>query len=449
MIPMNEKACLNRAKTTYRLPRRQTKNTVTKLMRFAVVGIVNTSIDIVALNILLWIFPTTNTWEVLFFNALACIVAACNSFFWNKYWTFQYREPITARLVARFAGVSLLSLSGNTLVLWLFLLLFPAVMTGAGLGAALLKAATGAVMMAFSFIGQLVLVFATNKHYSQDMLKDTSQAEIVRFPLSLSVILPAYNEEAIIAITVEKAICALNRIVADFEILVVNDGSNDKTGEIVADIATQNSHVRLITHQVNQGAGAALVSGFVQASKTYTFYMDSDGQFDIYDLKWLLPRLGEYDGVFGYRLDRQDAWMRKMNAWGWNQLVRAVFNIQVMDIDCAFKIFRTEYFGRVVLEARGAMLLTEVVYKFIRAGYRYTQIPVQHLPREAGKATGAKLSVIMRAFKELFFYARKWRKEEQQALLAAAVRETVDRIAERLHEDEEICARSGSSIKED
>jgi len=137
--------------------------------------------------------------------------------------------------------------------------------------------------------------------------------------------------------------------------------------------------------------------------------------------------------------------MRKMNAWGWNQLVRVVFNIQVRDIDCAFKIFRTEYFGQVVLEARGAMLLTEVVYKFIRAGYHYTQIPVKHLPREAGKATGAKLSVIARAFKELFFCARKWHKEEQQALLAAMVRETVDRIAEQLNEEEEVLARSGSN----
>jgi glycosyltransferase involved in cell wall biosynthesis len=174
--------------------------------------------------------------------------------------------------------------------------------------------------------------------------------------------------------------------------------------------------VRLITHQVNQGAGAALVSGFMQATKAYTFYMDADGQFDIYDLNWLLPYLGEYDGVFGYREDRQDPLMRKLNAWGWNQVVRFVFNVRVRDIDCAFKIFRTDYFHHVVLEARGALLLTEVVYKFARAGYYYTEVPVKHLPREAGDATGAKLSVILRAFREMFFYAMKWYHEEQHAL---------------------------------
>lgn len=413
-------------------------NVLTKLVRFAVVGLANTAIDIAALNILLWVFPTTSVWEILGLNALACIVAACNSFVWNKYWTFRYRGPTTLRLVTRFAGVSLLSLIGNTLILWLLLFLFPTMISGAGLGTVVLKVAVGAVMMAFSFVGQLLWVFvARNRMYAREALQARSHAEVTRFPLSLSVVLPAYNEEAVIATTVKNALHALDQLVADFEILVVNDGSSDRTAEIVAALAEQDLRVHLITHAVNQGAGAALVSGFVQATKAYTFYMDSDGQFDIYDLNWLLPQLGAYDGVFGYRLDRQDSWMRKLNAWGWNQLVRAVFHLQVRDIDCAFKIFRTEYFQQVALEARGALLLTEVVYKFGRTGYRFTQVPVKHLPREAGKATGAQLSVIARAFRELFFYAARWHREEQQALLAATVRETASRIAGQLDEAEE------------
>jgi glycosyltransferase involved in cell wall biosynthesis/putative flippase GtrA len=409
---------------------------VAKLLRFAVVGVANTSIDILALNLLLWMFPTTALWEILLLNSLACVVAACNSFFWNKYWTFQYREQVTARLVARFAGISLFSLIGNNLILWLCLQMFPGVMSGVGLGTIVLKVLVGAVMMAFSFAGQLLWVFVGSRSRARARLSTRARPALVRFPLSLSVVLPAYNEEAVIASTVEQALRALEGLVEDFEILVVNDGSSDRTGEIVAALAACDARIRLITHPVNQGAGAALVSGFVQASGTYTFYMDSDGQFDIADLGWCLPYLGTYDGVFGYRLDRQDSWMRRLNAWGWNRLVRVVFNMQVRDIDCAFKIFRTAYFRQVVLEARGALLLTEVVYKFLRAGYRYTQVPVRHLPREAGQATGARLSVIARAFQELFFYARKWHREEQQAVLAASVRETASRIAEQLEEVE-------------
>jgi len=92
--------------------------------------------------------------------------------------------------------------------------------------------------------------------------------------------------------------------------------------------------------------------------------------------------------------------------------VRFVFNIRVRDIDCAFKLFRTDYFRQVAFEAHGALLQTEVVYKFARAGYSYTEIPVRHLPREGGQARGAKLRVILRAFKELCFYASKWYGEE-------------------------------------
>jgi hypothetical protein len=142
--------------------------------------------------------------------------------------------------------------------------------------------------------------------------------------------------------------------------------------------------------------------------------MDSDGQFDIRDLDRLLPMLREYDGVFGYRIHRQDSVLRKVNAWGWNLLIRHIFNLRIRDIDGAFKIFRTAYLRQVQLEAYGAMMLTELVYKFSRAGYTYTQVGVNHYPRMKGCSTGGNLKVILRAFKELGYYARKWSAEECQ-----------------------------------
>jgi putative flippase GtrA len=395
---------------------RRNKPLLAKFLRFGLVGTLNTIVDIAALNILLWIFPTHDTWQILAFNSLACIVAACNSFFWNKYWTFKYRGPITTQLVLRFAAVSFASMLGNNILLWIFIQLLPFTLSGAGVGATLLKVAVGASMMTLSFVGQLTLVFVANIWESKKQTVSLPQPPSSYFPISISIVLPAYNEEAVIATTVVRVFQALSRMGADFEILVVNDGSKDRTGAIVAAIAAQERRVRLVTHKVNQGAGAALVSGFIRATKAYTFYMDADGQFDINDLVRMLPYLSEYDGVFGYRLYRQDPWIRKLNGWCWNQIVRFIFNIRIKDIDCAFKIFRTDYFRQVVLEARGALLLTEVVYKFARAGYNYTEVPVRHLPREGGNPTGAKPTVILRAFKELFYYASKWHEEEQQSL---------------------------------
>lgn len=348
---------------------------------------------------------------ILLYNALACVVAAMNSFILNRLWTFQYKEKVTISLVVRFAGVSLISLLGNTAILWLLIQVLPSSWTGAGLGATCLKGLVAAAMMFLAFVGQSTLVFVKRKQH-QRAVRENARLRLSQFPVSISAVLPAYNEEEVIETTVARTFQALSQLVPDFEIIVVNDGSKDRTGAIVASIAVREPRVRLVNHQINQGAGAALVSGFFNARKRYTFYMDSDGQFDIYDLARLLPYLGEYDGVFGYRYDRQDPPLRKLNAWGWNHVVRFVFRVSVRDIDCAFKIFRTDYFHNVVLEAKGALLLTEVVYKFARAGYSYTEVPVQHLPREKGEATGAKPGVILKAFREMFFYSAKWYAEE-------------------------------------
>lgn len=230
-------------------------------------------------------------------------------------------------------------------------------------------------------------------------------------PLSVAAVLPAHNEEAAIASTVHRVLETLAGWMSDFEVVVVDDGSQDQTGVILDEIAAVHPRLKVIHHVVNQGYGAALVSGFEACCKEYVFFMDSDGQFDIRDLERFFPLLAEYDAVLGYRLHRQDTWMRKVNAWGWKMLVRAVFGVRVRDVDCAFKIYTGKFFREHRLETRGAMINTEILYKFKRAGYTYTELGVNHLPRHGGKATGARPVVILRAFRELFIFAWKWRHE--------------------------------------
>ena len=230
---------------------------------------------------------------------------------------------------------------------------------------------------------------------------------------SLSVVLPAHNEEEAIATTVHEVIQTLSSWMLDFEVIVVDDGSQDHTGVILDTISATHPCLKVIHHSANQGYGAALVSGFEAVTRDLAFFMDSDGQFDIHDLERFFPLIEEYDAVLGYRIDRQDTWMRQVTAWGWKILVGIVFRIHVRDVDCAFKLYPASFFRDHKLETRGAMINTEILYKFTRAGYSYTQIGVRHLPRLGGRATGAKPSVILRAFRELFIYALKWNREEK------------------------------------
>ena len=230
---------------------------------------------------------------------------------------------------------------------------------------------------------------------------------------SLSVVLPAHNEEAVICQTVTNTVSALAHWVQDFEVVVVNDGSVDTTGAVLAVLADTEPRLKIVTHATNQGYGAALVSGFRAASKELTFFMDADGQFDIHNIRPFFSAIEHYDAVIGYRLDRQDTWTRKLNAWGWQLLIALFLGVHVQDIDCAFKLYRSDFLQRHQLETRGAMINAEILYKLKRDGSTCTELPVQHLPRLSGKASGAHLKVILRAFAELFLYTHKWRIKKQ------------------------------------
>ncbi len=412
--------------------------------RFSVVGILNTLIDVTMLNMLLWRYPTHSAKLLLVYNSCAYCLGALNSFCLNKYWTFKQRYALTGGEIVRFAVVSITGILCSDSILWLVARFLHPLIINNLLWANISKGIAIVGTMTLSYLGMRLWVFT--KGAGQEEIKlasslphladqtgghippvadgraetmEQAQAEANadrKLPYSLSVILPAYNEEIIIAQTVRGIVDTLARWGLDFEVIVVNDGSKDRTRAIVEEIAAADSRVELINHAVNQGYGGALTSGFKATTKDLVFFMDSDGQFDMDDLERFFPFIGKYDAVLGYRLDRQDTLVRKLNAWGWKMLVRLVFGLQVRDIDCAFKLYPARFFHEELLETRGAMINTEILYKVTRADYTYTEVGVRHLPRKGGRATGANPIVIARAFVELFVYARKWHREEQKTV---------------------------------
>ena len=220
--------------------------------------------------------------------------------------------------------------------------------------------------------------------------------------VSISVFFPCYNEQDNVTTTAEKALSVLEKVSVEFEVIIVNDGSSDSTGQIADEIAGRDSRVKVVHHRTNLGYGAALKSGFKTATKKLVFYTDGDGQFDINELPPLLPLMGQYDIVSCYRLNRQDPFIRKINAWCWTKLVCLLFAMKIRDIDCAFKLYKREIFDNIKLSSTGALIDTEILAKAVRQGYTITQKGVHHYPRTAGAQTGANLKVILRAFKELF-----------------------------------------------
>ena len=229
----------------------------------------------------------------------------------------------------------------------------------------------------------------------------------------LSAFFPGYNEEANVERMVSAMKDVLPQVAKDFEIIIVNDGSQDKTGEIGDRLSGQDGSIRVVHHERNLGYGAAIRSGVQACKKEYIFFTDGDNQFDVSQLSQFIPFIAQYDAVIGFRLNRQDSWIRKANAWAWNRLVRLLFGLKVKDIDCAFKLFNRRVFDGIRLESSGAMISTEMLVKIMKKGHKLHEIGILHSPRLAGRQTGAKLKVILRAFKELSRFYKKMKEDER------------------------------------
>lgn len=220
--------------------------------------------------------------------------------------------------------------------------------------------------------------------------------------LSISVFFPCHNEEESIEDLVRSTYAFLSERSDDFEIIIVDDGSIDQTGKIADRLTQEFSEVRVIHHPSNRGYGDALQSGFRAATKEWVFYTDGDAQFDISELDAILSLRQQVDIVSCYRMNRQEGWSRRFNAWCWTTLVGLLLGFRLKDVDCAFKLFRNSIFEGMEMKSTGALIDAEILARAKHKGYSITQHGVHHYPRRAGQSSGAKLSVILRAFKELF-----------------------------------------------
>ncbi len=224
---------------------------------------------------------------------------------------------------------------------------------------------------------------------------------------SVSVVLPAYNEEANITQSIAEATAAVDELFGEHEVIVVDDGSRDRTARTVSQIAENDPRVRVISHGRNRGYGEALRTGFLASRLDFVFFTDADLQFDVTELERFMPFLGTVDVVAGYRMNRQDRRVRRLNGYAWNIVVRALFYVPVRDIDCAFKLFDRQVLNEIDIESVGAMVNTELMVKLGRRGRSVVEVGVTHRPRRAGEARGASPRVIATAFREVLAMRRR------------------------------------------
>ena len=230
-------------------------------------------------------------------------------------------------------------------------------------------------------------------------------------PHSISVVLPALNEEENLPLTVADAVAHLDRLTSIYEIIIVDDGSTDNTHPLAQSLCAENPHVRLISHVSNRGYGAAVRSGFSAARCDLIFLTDADGQFSFADLPGFVAKIDGFDAVIGYRQRRADPWHRLLISAIGNWIARRTFGLHARDIDCAFKLIRRDALQRISLGSDGTMISTELLAQATRSGWRMKELPVPHQPREYGSSTTAKPAVIWRTVVE---FLALWQKQKRQ-----------------------------------
>jgi glycosyltransferase involved in cell wall biosynthesis len=203
----------------------------------------------------------------------------------------------------------------------------------------------------------------------------------------LSIFFPAYNDVGTIASLALVAHMTARKLTSDHEVIVVDDGSPDHTGELLDEMAGQFPWLQVVHHETNRGYGGALRTGFATASKELVFYTDGDAQYDPREMEALIEALGpDVDFVNGYKISRNDPFHRVVIGRLYHWFVKLAFGLRLRDVDCDFRLMRRAVFEKVHLTRSSGVICVELMKKVQDQGFRIAEVPVHHYHRSFGKS---------------------------------------------------------------
>jgi len=241
----------------------------------------------------------------------------------------------------------------------------------------------------------------------------------------LSIFFPAYNDSGTIASLVITALRTARELTPDHEVIVVNDGSADKTAEILDELARTYPQVRVVHHETNRGYGGALRSGFASATRDLIFYTDGDAQYDPAEMEVLWRRFDEsVDLVNGYKISRSDPMHRIVIGRVYHHTVKILFGLTVRDVDCDFRMMRRSIFEKVHLEKNSGVICLEMMKKITDAGFRIAEVPVHHYHRAYGRSQFFNFRRLFRTAIDVFklWFALVVRREHMKDAVGEVVR---------------------------
>jgi len=219
---------------------------------------------------------------------------------------------------------------------------------------------------------------------------------------SVSITIPAFNEEKTIEKVAGEALAAVSKITRDYELVLVDDGSIDKTGEIIDGLAKNNKYIKAFHHKKNRGFTGAMKTSIYSAKKHLVFFAPADGQFDFKELRNFIDAIKGYDVAIGYREVREENIIRKFNSWGFHLLCKTLFGIPFKEFSSVILLHRKVIQSiKITSKDRSAMFFPEFLYNAVKKNYRFVEVPIYWHPRRGGRAKGAEIKTIYNTLKEM------------------------------------------------
>lgn len=219
--------------------------------------------------------------------------------------------------------------------------------------------------------------------------------------MKLSIVIPAYNEAESITKAIEMVLAGLPAAIADYEIIVIDDGSRDSTGDIIRGLASNNEKITAICHEKNSGKGASLISGFKRARMDWVLFTDADLQINIFELAAFLPYTCEYDIIAGFRMGRRDPLSRRIFSRIYAGIILVCLGVSLRDINCPFKLIRKTLIKGLELHSNGFFIDSELIHSALLNDYRIKELGVACQTRQKGKST-VRFRHVIETVRELF-----------------------------------------------
>jgi glycosyltransferase involved in cell wall biosynthesis len=224
---------------------------------------------------------------------------------------------------------------------------------------------------------------------------------------SVSLLFPVFKDEDTVRTVAEKAIGLLSSLGGAYEVIIVNDGSPDRSGEIADELARENPAIRVIHHPRNLGYGAAVRSGIAASRYDIVCMTDGDDQYEVEDFRKLLKLRDRYDIIITFRYKKIYSSVRIFVSWVYNWVLRRLFRTPFRDVSTGLRLARRAVLEDLELEASSPFIGAELAIKAMLKGYRVGEVGIQTFPREFGAGSSTSLPNIAATMADMWRIYRK------------------------------------------